>query len=63
MRTLLYIFTIIAILAGGALVYANTAYFPLRAGVVLEGKVLNLEHNTNSKLTKILTILENNYEV
>lgn len=53
-KNLITALTIIGMLFGAALLYANVAYFPMDRGVVIEDRMKNLP----DKVDKILAILE-----
>ncbi len=51
---ILTLLTILSILMGGMLLYANTAYFPNAEGEKLKSQVEILQNDTNKKLDLIL---------
>lgn len=50
--------TIVTVLMGAMLLYAQAAYFPMDRGVKVEEKVLTLEKSLDFKLDRILKAVE-----
>lgn len=51
-------FTLVSMIVGGIVAYANVAYFPMDKGAQLEVKVASLDQNINTKLDRVILMLD-----
>jgi uncharacterized membrane protein YgaE (UPF0421/DUF939 family) len=58
LQRILVFLSILGIILGGMVAFANVAYFPMDKGVQLEEKVANMDKNIDSKLDRVLLMLE-----
>lgn len=55
---ILSLFSLLAIIIGGMVVYSNTAYFPKAQGAELEQRVSSMESTMNMKLDTVISLLK-----
>lgn len=58
LNKILSLFSLLAIIIGGMVVYSNTAYFPKASGAELEQRVSSMESNMNMKLDMVISLLK-----
>lgn len=58
LQRILVFLSILGIILGGMVAFANVAYYPLDKGVQLEEKVAGLDKNINTKLDQVILMLE-----
>lgn len=58
LNKILSLFSLLAIIIGGMVVYSNTAYFPKASGAELEQRVTSMESAMNTKLDMVINLLQ-----